>query len=105
MEEAKKERMTVKELYDYITKYMTPEEALMKLLGGQIGVYEKLKENKPLEDGISVNPIFIIAAAALDLGWSLAIEGREKNETVRGLVVGTEEYMETIFKDTKEENE
>lgn len=85
--------MTAKELYDYILTRMTAEEALMKMISGQVEVYNNLKQNKPVEEG-SVNPIYIISAAALDMGWSLALED---NENVEGLVVGTDEYLKRQF--------
>ena len=79
--------MTVDELYDYITHYMTPEEALKKLLATQIQSYEKLK----LQEGEANSPYFIICAAAFDLNWSLSIENNK--EVIRGIMVGTDEYL------------
>lgn len=39
-----------------------------------------------------------IANSALKLGWNLAIEGPEDSqEAVRGMVIGTDEYIEIIF--------
>jgi len=86
--------MTVKEFYDYITSQMTPEEALMKLLEGAVGQYEKLKfdpESQP------VHPLMIISMAAMDMGWTIAIKAGKEDEEVPGLVIGTEEYMKEIF--------
>jgi len=85
--------MTVKELYDYITSKMTPEEALMNLLEGATGQYEKLKFD---QEGEPVHPIMIASMAAMDMGWSIAIK-RGDDEDVVGLVMGTEEYLEEIF--------
>jgi hypothetical protein len=87
--------MTTQELYDYITSYMTPEEALLKLLGSSTLQYEKLK----FEEGKEVHPIIIIANAAFDLGWVLAIEKEEQGD-VRGLSLGTHEYLDSLFKNS-----
>ena len=89
--------MNVKELYDHITKHLTPEEALMKLLEGSLVQYEHLKFDDKKEP---VHPLLIITMAALDMGWQLAIEkDMDKNDDkdVRGLAVGTEEYMQALF--------
>ena len=87
--------MTVHQLYDYILKEMTPEQALMKLLKGPVMSYDKLKFAK----GEEVHPELIITMAAFDLGWDLAIEKSEnENDVVRGMAIGTKEYLESIFK-------
>ena len=86
--------MNVQELYDYIVSEMTPEEALMKLLEGPLMSYDKLKFDK----GEEVRPELIITMAAWDLNWQLAIEKAEnENDVVRGMAVGTKEYMEKYF--------
>lgn len=92
--------MKVKEFYDYITKHMTPEQALMKLLEGSVIQYEKLKFDSQEK---AVHPVLIISMAAMDMGWQLAIE--KGGENVRGLTVGTEEYMKTIFPKETKDNE
>lgn len=84
--------MKPKEFYDHITKHMTPEQALMKLLEGSLIQYEKLKFDSQDK---AVHPIMIISMATMDMGWGFAIEKKEGD--VRGMVVGTEEYMEKIF--------
>jgi len=38
--------MNVKEFYDHITKHMTAEEALLKLLEGHVKTYDKLVFNE-----------------------------------------------------------
>ncbi len=84
--------MKVKELYNHITSRMTPEEALMKLLEGGLIQYEKLKFDA---QGEPVHPIIIISMASMDMGWQMAVEQKEGN--MRGISVGTEDYMKTIF--------
>lgn len=84
--------MTVRELRDYILTQMSAEDALLKLLESPLLQYEKLKFDK----GKEVHPLLIIANAALDMGWQLAIE--KDKEEVRGLTVGTDEYMKDHFK-------
>lgn len=90
--------MKVKEFYDYITAQMTPEQALMKLLEGSVIQYEKLKFD---EKGEEIHPVILISMAAMDLGWQLVIEGQpdEKgpDKEVRGIAVGTKDYMDEIF--------
>ena len=90
--------MTVKELFDHITKHMTAEQALMKLLEGSLLQYEKLKFDKSQNP---IHPAILIPMCALDMGWQLAIEQGKPDEDVRGMVVGTAEYMETIFPSDK----
>lgn len=91
--------MTLDQLYDHITSQMTPEVALKRMLGSQLEVYENLKNVRPdeIEDGATVNPLFIITAAAMDLGWNLAIEKGDEGFDVEGLTVGTEAYMKRTF--------
>lgn len=84
--------MTVKEFYDHITKHLTPEQALMKLLEGSLIEYEKLKFDDKQK---AVHPLLIISMAAMDMGWQMTIEQDQKD--VRGITVGTEEYMKAIF--------
>lgn len=89
-----KSKLTVQGLYDHITKILTPEVALKKLLSSSLLTYEKLKfdpQNEP------VHPLIIISMATMDLGWQFAVETGEEGHEVRGLVVGTEEYIDTIF--------
>lgn len=88
--EKKDIKMTPKALYDFITEAMPAEEALLKLLEGTLLQYEKLK----FDDGHAVHPLLIIAHAAMDMGWVMAVE---KEEEVRGIAVGTDEYMHKLF--------
>jgi hypothetical protein len=85
-------KISVDDFYNYITKHMTAEEALKKLLTSSMISYEKLK----FDEGKEVHPIIIIANAAMDMGWMIAVEKEEKE--VKGLAVGTEEYMNKLFK-------
>lgn len=84
--------ISVDDLYEHIVKHITPEQALRKLLGGAILQYEKLKFD---ENENPVHPEFIIAMAAMDLGWQIAVE--KSSETVQGLIVGTKEYIDRTF--------
>ena len=89
--------MKAQELYDYILQHMTAEKALMTLLSTVPTSYEALKEKAP--DEKSAHPICIIMAAALELGWDLGIEvGEDKSAQVEGLVVGTEAFLNRVFK-------
>lgn len=91
--------MKVDELYAHITKFMTAEEALKKLLASSLLNYEKLKFSTPEE---SIHPEILIAFASFDLGWNIAVEksvadSPDPNAKVRGLCVGTQEYLDSIF--------
>lgn len=86
--------MNVQELYDYITKHMTPEQALLKLLEGHVIKYEKLKFG---EEENAIHPTILIAMAAMEMGWSIAIQGGDDDE-LKGISVGTEDYMDNLFK-------
>lgn len=85
--------MNVKELYDHLLLHMTAEQALLKLLEGQVLNYEKLK----FDEGEEVHPIFIISMAAIDMGWGLAIPN-EDDEEIQGMIVGTQEYLDGVIK-------
>lgn len=84
--------MNAKGLYDHIVQHITPEDALLKLLESSLMRYEKLKMDK----GEEVHPLLIISMAAMDLGWQMSIENDQ--EEVRGISVGTEEYMNNLYK-------
>ena len=94
--------MDTKELYDHITKHMTPEEALMKLLEGHLLTYENLKYN----EGEELHPVMLVAMAALDMNWSMAIP-KEKNEDdiLNGMAIGTQEYLDDVFGVDENNNE
>ena len=83
--------MTVQQVYDHITKQISPEEALKRILQGTIPQYQKLRAVAG-EDGY---PEAIIACAAFELGWEIAVEGDK--EDLRGLSVGTAEYLDALL--------
>lgn len=83
--------MTATELYEHITKEMTPEQALKMLLESSMLSYEKLKFDK----GKEVHPIIIISMAVMELGWSFIVENDQ--EHIEGLIVGTQEYVDRQF--------
>lgn len=105
VEETPKPSMTVAALKDYILKHMTAEQALERLLSGSLIEYEKLKFTS--EDK-AIHPEILIAMAAMELGWQLMIEAPKEDEDgggmVIGMVVGTEDYMNT-FKPKSDANE
>jgi hypothetical protein len=92
--------MTAKELKDYILTKMTAEEALLKLLQNHVEHYEKLRVqmDNEQEGDTKGSPIMIIAAAAMDLGWQIAIEKGKPDAPVRGLCVGTGAYLDAVLK-------
>lgn len=89
-------KMTVNELYDFITSHMTPEQALKRLLLSTVDQYTQLK----LKDGTPSSPYFIAAACALEIGWQLAVETSKEDPDaiLRGLIMGTEEYIDNYLK-------
>lgn len=92
--------MTAKELRDYILTKMTAEEALLRLLQSHVEHYEKLKvQMEDEQEGDNQgSPIMIIAAAAMDLGWQIAVENAADDAPVRGLCVGTGAYLDAVLK-------
>lgn len=91
--------MKPKELRDYILTQMSAEDALLKLLEGGLIQYEKLKFD---EQKNAVHPLVIISMAAMDMGWQLAIE--KDQPEVRGITVGTAEYMEFMYPTKKKKS-
>jgi len=86
--------MNVNEFYDYITKQMTPEQALKKLLEGHVLTYEKLKFKR----GKEIHPLILILMATMDLGWNFIIENNnDLDDEVTGMIIGTKEYIESTF--------
>lgn len=88
--------MTVEQLYDHIVSQLTPEEALKRLLESGLINYQKLR----FQEGEEIHPVMLIAMASMEMGWNFLVEKVEGEENVRGLIVGTDEYVDTIkFKD------
>lgn len=85
--------MKPKELYDIITQYMTPEQALLKLLEGHVLTYEKLKFN----EGEEIHPMMLVSMAAMDMGWNICFKNPDEDEEVDGMVIGTDDYTNNIF--------
>ena len=92
--------MTVQEFYDYITEHMTAEEALKKLLEGTLRTYEHLKFKEGEE---AVHPTMIVAMAALDMGWSMAIPDGGDDDILKGMTIGTDEYLDELFNDNPDD--
>lgn len=98
MEEKEEPGLTPDELYDFIVQHMTPEQALRRLLQTTVDQYEELKGIKT-NNGVG-SPLFILAAAALEMGWQISIEKGKDDSFVEGLVLGTPEYLDrTLPKD------
>ena len=95
--------MTVKEFKDYILKHMTAEEALERLLATEVAHYEKLKLEKG-ENPDTLSPMYMLAMAAMDCGWDIAVEKREDG-MLRGLSVGTPDYLKDMLKQKEDDNE
>jgi hypothetical protein len=90
--------MNAKEFYKHITEHMTPEEALLKLLEGHVRTYEKLK----FPEGEELHPVMVATMAAVDMGWTMAIPASEEDEEVRGIIMGTQEYVEEMLTEPKD---
>ena len=98
-DQEQKSGMTVDELYTHITKMMTPEAALKRLLESSLLTYEKLKFP---EGEQPVHPLFIMTLAAMDMGWDFLVPNGPDDEEVNGLIAGTSEYVDRIdFKTDK----
>ncbi len=91
--------MNAKEFKEYILKHMTADEALEKLLATTIQQFDNLKANINVEgqNHESASPYLIIMNAAMDLGWDIAIEAPGVSPVVRGIIVGTPEYMNVVL--------
>jgi len=92
--------MNPDQLFDYITKHMSAEQALKKLLEGSLIQYEKLKFDAQEN---AVHPLFIISMAALDMGWDMLIEDRGE-EDMRGIAVGSSDYLNQFTKNDTVKN-
>lgn len=88
--------MNIDELYNELTSHMTAEQALKNLLKGHIITYESLK----FQEGEEIHPVILISMAVYDLNWDLAIpDGVNDDEDVKGMIVGTEAYVDSILTD------
>jgi len=89
--------MTVQETFDHITKYMTAEQALMKLLEGHIRTYERLKFN----EGEELHPVMLVSLAAMEMNWDIAVPDNNGDEDMEliGMAIGSPEYMQQLFGD------
>ena len=85
--------MTPQEFYDYITKHMTAEQALMKLLEGTVLTYEKLRFN----EGEEIHPVMLASMAAMEMGWEIAIPDGSDDEDIEGIIMGTTDYLEDML--------
>lgn len=83
--------MNAIELRDYITQQMPAEDALLILLKTSLVSYEHLK----FSEEESVHPCIIIAMAALDMGWEMAVDNQSEN--VNGMIIGNKEYIDKIL--------
>lgn len=86
--------MTVQELYDHITKHMTPEQALKKLLEGTLIEYQQLKFSA---EGKEIHPAMLITIASMEMGWLMAIPNGNDDDELNGMIVGTEEYIKSVL--------
>lgn len=108
--EEQKENRAIKheEFLQFILKHMTAEQALRKLLRTNVMVpYEtaqQLKLGTALKEDEPFNPLFMVIMAAMDLGWQIALENDEdQSKHVEGITIGTEAYMERMFKGKKKD--
>lgn len=91
--------MDVKEFKEYILTQMTADEALERLLATTVQQFENLKANINVEgqNHESASPYLIIINAAMDLGWDFATESPGVSPKVRGIIVGTPEYLDNVL--------
>lgn len=89
--------MTAEEMYDYILTQMTAEEALRSLLRADVLAAGKMQyDMRDIEIPDGMRPFSLIVLAAKMLGWDFALEEGEEN--MRGISIGTKEYLEELFK-------
>ena len=84
--------MTPQELYDHITKSIPAEKALLKLLESSVINYKHLKFKEDEE----IHPTILIAMAALEMGWNIAVS-EDDDENIEGMIVGSEEYIDKLI--------
>ena len=89
--------MTFQELKDYILSKMTMEQGFDRLLESGLINYQKLR----FEKGQEVHPLLIMSMAAMEMGWDFVIEKGGDRDEVRGLITGTEEYIDDLYKEIK----
>ena len=95
----KDNKLNVDELYEFIIKIMTPKQALIKMIEANINGYNLLKHNIKYVNGEEIHPLMLIVMAANELDWSIALKNHDDdaNEDVMGIIVGTEEYVESVL--------
>jgi hypothetical protein len=54
-----------------------------------------------LVNGEELHPLLVMSMAAMEMGWNFVIENREGKDEVRGLITGTQEYIDDLYKDLK----
>lgn len=86
----------VDKLYDYITEHISCQEALKNMLEGTLNHYEKLKAN----EGDPIHPTVIMAIAAMEMGWDIALKKGENGDDteVEGMIIGNEKYISETLK-------
>lgn len=99
--EPEKNTINVKDFIAYILKHMTAEQALEKLLRLQTDQYDKIKLGQPIvpKVGDQINPLMILACAAMDLGWDMCLEKQsDESKNVEGIACGTKEWLDRMIK-------
>lgn len=88
--------MNIEKLYAHLTSQLSEKEIIMRFLQSSLIKYDKLKfsdiegpNGKVVPDG--VHPLIIIAYATMDMGWNFMVE--KVDGDVRGLIIGTDEYV------------
>lgn len=95
MAEEQEPSMTVDQLYEYLIARMPAEEALKTLLSAQVDAYTQMKLGK--DPKAPFNPLMIMVASAAEMGWDICLESDSPGDIVRGIVAGTDEYINKIF--------
>ena len=93
------QKIKITAFVDFILTKMDAKEALTKLIATNTHHYEKLKLEKQEDNPEMVSPYFILVAAAMDLGWDLAIE--KNHPTIRGISVVLRTILKIYLKMTK----
>lgn len=92
--------MNVDELYEYITKNSSAEQVLRKMLDGHVSQYNKLR----FDGNDEIHPIILITMATRELNWNIAISNGDDDDDVLGMIIGTNEYINSVLQPKLNEN-
>jgi hypothetical protein len=94
--------MTVKEKVSEILKNNRPEEVLSTIMKNPVIETYIVGAFDPKNKDLKIHhPLAIIAEGAEVMGWVIAVEQSNPEDEIRGLAIGTEEYLKKLLKNTE----